>query len=294
MQKRGEKKKEDNKTNDQSKSSKQTINNSHQPLNPPRAPQPKKSPILRSSSCQPNMSNVLADIKRAHSKENAGSRGTLAQSAPASHTNSDAQVSENQGTSSEQLALPQCSKMQEADAKRSKQSRPSQILNNESLEIKYPDDEPVTPERTPSPVVAAAQPPKSTPIASQKLSEPEDPPIKASTSEASGEQDQKNISPRTGTMSRRDRRERVRSRSLAQSKARSTTQVNTPVTNSTPVEAPSPAKQEKTVPKPGQADIKTIAKPSQSPPAAHTSARAAARDRYARHKKMMHQRHAAN
>ena len=176
MQKRGEKKKEDNKTNDHPKNTKQTIHSQQSP-NPPRAPQPKKSPILRSSSCQPNMSNVLADIKRAHSKEIGGSRGPLAQSAPVSY-NSDAQVSENQ-ISPVQQANPQCSEVRE-------ESHPPQLLNNESLKIKYPDDEPVTPERT-SPVNATAES-KSNPVASPKRPEPEDPLIQASTSEASAEQ----------------------------------------------------------------------------------------------------------
>jgi hypothetical protein len=73
----------------------------------------------------------------------------------------------------------------------------------------------------------------------------------------------------------------VRSRSVAQSKTNANSQTEAAAVDSVPEEAPV-AEPEKPIP----------TKPSATPASSHTSARAAARDRYARHKKMMHQRHA--
>jgi hypothetical protein len=228
---------------------KQTITSQQSP-NLLRAPAPKNSPMLRSSSCQPNMSNVLADIKRAAtSKESDESRRQFAKSAPPSGWKATENMNQQSAQRpSTQRTSPECRDKQE-----------NKVDSSEPLKLKYPEDEPKTPERT-------------SPVQPQTVdSEPAQ--IQPCASETS--------SPRTPVMSRRDRRERVRSRSVAQSKTNANSQTEAAAVDSVPEEAPT-AEQEKPIP----------TKPSTTPPSSHTNARAAARDRYARHKKMMHQRHA--
>lgn len=251
---------------------KQTIDSQRSP-NPPRAPPPKKSPMLRSSSCQPNMSNVLADLKRATSKESS-KREQLADSAPP--TTSSAVKNPAPARNDPSLAQPKQSQSRDVPQLNSKY--PSQLLNNEPPKTKYPEDEPITPERT-SPVQSQQQ---STPIATQKSSESEPGLAQASSSETcTKDEQQTSVSPRTTCMTRRDRRERVRSRSYAQSKTRSTPQTTAVSSSALP---------EPTLPEPTPQPDKPVPKASASPAASQSSARAAARDRYARHKKMMHQR----
>jgi hypothetical protein len=248
---------------------KQTIDAQRSP-NPPRAPPPKNSPMLRSSSCQPNMSNVLADLKRATSKESS-EREKLTHSAPpavnplARNDSTLAQPEQPQSRNSPQR-IPSATLQ-------SNSNYPSQLLNNEYLKTRYPQDEPITPERT-SPVQSEQQ---STLITTQKSSESETGPAQGLPSDSNtGAQEKASVSPRTTSMTRRDRRDRVRSRSFAHSKNRSTPQT-TPASSSAP-------------PEPTSQPEKPAPKATASPSAPQSSARAAARDRYARHKKMMHQR----
>ena len=163
----------------------------------------------------------------------------------------------------------------------------AQNPNTEAFITRYPDDE------SPAPEEISLLQSQSDPAIEQKSSKNEAAQNQASTPPQCISPN--SVSPRT--MSRRDRRERVRSRSLAQS-TRSNPQPSAAVTTIPPKESlvsksqpvanipsdtPSATKSELPSPKSCQSSL-----PS------NKSARAAARDRYARHKKMMHQRRVAS
>lgn len=280
-QKRDEKKNQDSGCQKDERNSKQTID-----ANPPRAPPPKKNTMLRSSSCQPNMSSVLADLKRVTSNEsNDQLEKTTYQSARVQ--NKPPSVQRTQPQSSDTTS----NNVYTTKVAASSSDYPSELLNNASLKIKYPEDEPNTPERT-SPVESKAQ---SIPTLTQRSSESETTPV-PSTSEASAEPQKMSISPSKTALSRRERLERVRSRSFSQSKMKSNSQSSPTVLNNMTKEPTSnPEKPaNKVTEEPTPKLEKPAPKPNVSPTTSQISARAAARDRYARHKKMMHQRKATN
>ena len=244
------------------------------------------------------MSNVLADLKRAisiESKESTEqpiqsdpslasipnvSRQYSAQSKPSrkvaqsrtlSHQKESPKQILNNKKSHVKQAPPQCRDVLPSMRHDSEQSNeyPSQLLNNASLKMKYPQDEPMTPERT-SPVMS-----QSDPLVTQKNSQSKAVSVQASTTDT----------PTNDIMppSRLGRRERVRSKNLAQSTETSNIQSITAATNTASKEVLA-VKHEK----------EAVQRASPSPAPTNISARAAARDRYARHKKMMHQRSAAS
>eukprot|EP00804_Cyclotella_cryptica_P030487 CCRYP_008544-RD/>CCRYP_008544-RD protein AED:0.19 eAED:0.19 QI:217/0.8/0.83/1/0.8/0.83/6/602/2020 len=292
-------KKEKNEDNSQkvdgsSKNTKQTITPQRTP-NSAVASIPKKNIMLRSSSFQPNMSNVLSDLKRATSKTQSEScetcetpsQGRSPQSSHlasskatrASTQHSAPQSSQNTSSSADETPL-QC---KNTGRKRTNNvPKPSELENNAPLKPKGLQNEPVTPER-PSPIPSqssnrtAAQ---CTALDVQQSSEPVTKSIQVSSSETSSEL---NTTPpqKVPPLSRRVRIERVRHRNstLSSSEADSLACLPPPVSNSKPTATA-------TETPPNNAPMTT---PSPAP--SNASARAAARDRYARHKKMMHQRH---
>ena len=251
------------------------------------------------------MSNVLADLKRAISTEsNESIDHQAAQSAPASASiprasrqcpaqqtvvepNSNRKVVQSATLSQQQKsakqilhgkqtsvkeALPQCRDVKPSMCHDTEQANkyPSQLLNNASLKMKYPQDEPMTPERT-SPVIS-----QSDSLVTQKYAVSEVVSAQASTTDTPPTKD---VLP----PSRLGRRERVRSKSLAQPKETLNALSTTTSTNTTSKEVLA-VKQDK----------EAVPKASPSPAPTNISARAAARDRYARHKKMMHQKNTAS
>ena len=247
------------------------------------------------------MSNVLADLKRAVSIESKESTeqpihsdpslasipnvsrqysaqpttvkpsGKVAQSRSLTHQQESPKQILNNKKSHVKQALPQCRDVLPSMRHDSEQSNeyPSQLLNNASLKMKYPQDEPMTPERT-SPVMS-----QSDPLVTQKNSQPKAVSVQASTTDIPT----KDIMP----PSRLGRHGRARSKNLAQSTETSNIQSITAATNTVSKEVLA-VKQEK----------EAVQRASPSPAPTNISARAAARDRYARHKKMMHQRSTAS
>ena len=252
----------------------------------------KKSPMLRSSACQPSMSNVLADLKRATaSRDNNAARETPPSEQIAPVTPPKSQSPKTDGPTVVQYkpthqTPSQSSGTNELAQKTTNTPRqgndsPHQLANNPSLKTKYPQDEPLTPERSspfPSqrPRDSEGQPAS---LAAQQSSESEAAPIQASLSELSVEP--KDTTPqKSPALARRDRRDRVRNRSFTPSATHTSSQPSAAVVSnraeSTPI-----AKPEQSVPQETS---------SPAPSNVNPSARAAARDRYARHKKMLHQR----